>query len=128
MIKNTRNLRNHLVTVYAEHLLSDPSMWRLAVSYLTHCGEVGMNTAGEILLHLPFRISGVNVETEVESRSLAMFAGTGDPVAPVAELDDIIDACEVYGLKEVKQAICRVCLFSLIFLADRSFQRSPLKN
>jgi len=111
------NLRLYFLLAYGEHLMADPSNWRVAISYLAHCGEQGMGMANEFLLSLPFRMSNVEAEGPAAQALTPVDAkGKKRNPAPIAELDEILEQCTYYGLRDTARSICRVsaALFLLI--------------
>lgn len=90
--------------------MSDPSMWRIAIQYLGYCGKAGIATANQILIHLPFTISGIKLADEAHSQALVMFTGAGKKPAPMADLTEILDICNRFSLYEAKSSICRVSI------------------
>jgi nuclear pore complex protein Nup85 len=115
-----RNLRRHFVIQYAEYIMSDPSMWRIAIQYLGHCGPPGTGTANQILIHLPFTIPGIKLTDEAHSQALVMFTGAGKKAAPMADLTEILDVCNRFSLYEAKSAICRVGIWLSSYISSTS--------
>ena len=100
---------------YGEHLMADPSNWRVAVSYLLQCGEQGVGMANEILLSIPFRMSNVEVEEPVSQALVpANSKGKKKQLAPLAELDELVTFCKEHGLKDAIQGMCRVGVQSIL--------------
>jgi hypothetical protein len=92
---------------YAEHLMADPSQWRLAVRYLSHCGPMGIGTAKQILSHLPFRLPASLAPDEPQTS--ARSASSKSQQSPLPELDEVLSMCAQLDLHDAQQEICRVC-------------------
>ncbi|CAG7850039.1 SubName: Full=Uncharacterized protein {ECO:0000313/EMBL:CCA72786.1} [Serendipita indica DSM 11827] len=100
-------LQKYYIITYAEQLMSDPSMWRIAIAYLSYCGIRGMGVANELLLRLPFRIANIDLPANHKyPDSLTVFVGK--QTLPMAELDDILETCRRHGLKQAEETIVRV--------------------
>lgn len=121
---------------YAEHLYTDPSLWRVTLEYLGACGKEGRAMVAEIIMRVPIDISipsslseqGGTPRTphekakEVQS-DLDMIFMDGDVNTGRDDLEKkawsewedkvlkIIDVCKDYGLDDVLASVCRVSLF-----------------
>jgi len=94
-----RDIRRHFVLAYAESILSDPWLWRMAVEYMVTCDEIGLQTAREVLLHVPMRL--------LEPAPKAM--NTSDNAAsPTSHLKDLLEVCDEHDFLDTKADICRV--------------------
>ncbi|KAG8818697.1 hypothetical protein FRC19_010396, partial [Serendipita sp. 401] len=100
-------LRKYFLIAYAEHVMSDPSLWNISITYLAHCGTRGLGVANEILMRLPFRLADV-VLTEESKLPKALARSVGDRVPTLATLNQILDVCQELRLKEAEGAIIRV--------------------
>jgi len=92
--------------------MADPSNWRVACSYLSHCGEQGMGMVNEFLLALPFRLS--NIDEEPVSQAQTKSKSKKDKPAPLADLDDIVQFCLDLGLRDTARGICRARTLNLM--------------
>jgi len=92
-----RGLRRHFILAYAESLLSDPWLWRIAVEYMVACGEIGLQTAREVLLRVPLRI--------LESAPKAI---TASDESASSRLEDLLKVCDEHNFQDTKSYICRV--------------------
>jgi nuclear pore complex protein Nup85 len=88
-------LRRHFILTYAESILSDPGLWRMAVEYMAICDEIGLQTAREVLLHVPLRI----LESITDGDSAA---------SPSSHLEDLLEVCDEHDFQDTKANICRV--------------------
>ena len=96
---SNRGLRLHFIIAYAESILSDPGLWRMVVEYMVTCDEIGLQTAREVLLHVPLRI----LEPAPKAISASDIAAS-----PGSHLKDLLDVCDEYGFLDTKATICRV--------------------
>ncbi|KAF5343825.1 hypothetical protein D9757_013915 [Collybiopsis confluens] len=48
--------RNQYVLSYADYLHSDPTLWRITVTYLYSCGKAGEEQGDEVLLRIPLQL------------------------------------------------------------------------
>jgi nuclear pore complex protein Nup85 len=92
---------------YAEYLHSDSALWRITVTYLCSCGNIGMLRADEVILRVPLRLrhtAGMEVASEEERIRAGDVVGT---------LKEVNATCFEYQREEVRRSICRVgCWFS----------------
>lgn len=51
------SVRTNLLIEYAEHLLTDPSLWRVTLEYLGACGKEGRAMVAEVIMRVPVDIS-----------------------------------------------------------------------
>jgi len=94
-----RGLRRHFIIAYAESILSDPGLWRMAVEYMVTCDEIGLQTAREVLLHVPLRI----LEPAPKAISASDVAAS-----PGSYLEDLLEVCDEHDFRDTKANICRV--------------------
>lgn len=97
-------LRDHFVLSYADGLLADASLWRIAVDYLATCGEVGRARMRQVVrgVDLEEPVGGEEGEMEVEGANGAESEGKG-----VRVVDDVIGVCAKHGLDEEMVAVCK---------------------
>jgi len=96
-----RSLRHHFILGYAESILSDPGLWRMAVEYMVTCEHTGLQTAREVLLRVPLRI--------LESAPKAITTGDGDnATSSRTHLEDLLEVCDEHNFGDTKAYICRV--------------------
>ena len=94
-----RGLRRHFILAYAESILSDPGLWRMAVEYMVTCDEIGLQTAREVLSRVPMRI------LEPAPKAIS----TSDTAAsPTSHLEDLLEVCDEHDFLDTKADICRV--------------------
>jgi nuclear pore complex protein Nup85 len=91
--------RDQHVLAYAEYLHSDPALWRITVTYMYSCGEVGKQQADEILLRVPLRLHE-QPESNAERQIKA-----GDVVGV---LKAVVETCSQYNREAVRRTVCRV--------------------
>jgi nuclear pore complex protein Nup85 len=94
-----RSLRRHFILAYAESILSDPSLWRMAIEYMVTCDEIGLQTAREVLLHVPLRV----LEPAPKAISASDIAAS-----PRSHLEDLLEVCDEHDFLDTKANICRV--------------------
>jgi hypothetical protein len=95
-------MREYFIVAYAEHLMSDPSMWAIAVSYLRFCGPQARELAKKYLLHLNFDIPIPG------SREVVPPSTKEEP--RLATLNAILVKCAELGFRDAQVEICRVRL------------------
>ena len=71
----------------------------MAVEYMVTCDEIGLQTAREILLHVPLRI--------LEPAPKAINA-SDTAASPSSHLEDLLEVCDEHGFLDTKANICRV--------------------
>ena len=91
--------RDQHVLAYAEYLHSDPALWRITITYMYSCREVGKQQADEILLRVPLRLHE-QPESNAEHQIKA-----GDVVGV---LKDVVETCSQYNREAVRRTVCRV--------------------
>ncbi|KIM23665.1 hypothetical protein M408DRAFT_332267 [Serendipita vermifera MAFF 305830] len=103
------NLRLHFLMDYGEHLMADPSNWRVAASYLLQSGQQGFQMANEILISIPFRMNNVEAEEPIAQAVVPVSSkDKKKKPAPLADLDELIAFCSQHGLQDTVRSICRV--------------------
>lgn len=71
----------------------------MAVEYMVSCDEIGLQTAREVLLHVPLRI--------LEPAPKVVTAGD-TAASPTSHLEDLLEVCNEHGFQDTKANICRV--------------------
>jgi len=104
------NMRDFYVLNYAQYLHTDPALWRITVAYMFSCGEIGIKSADEVLMHVPLRLGSTEsiVQNEGEKNG-ANSLKSGDLAGVVK---DINATCYEYQREEVRRTICRVGVIS----------------
>ena len=87
---------------YAQHLHSNPAMWRITVTYNT-CEKIGASTADKILVRVPLRLHG-KPSSATEGADNEIVPDKGDLFAIV-----INATCHEYQREAVRRKVCRVC-------------------
>lgn len=100
-------IRIHFLLNYAEYLLVDSSLWRIAVSYMYECGEVGRLRADEVLLRIPLNLGIGKGKGRAIDREHAMDADDDDFVDE--RVKHVLEICKERGREGVRREICRVC-------------------
>jgi nuclear pore complex protein Nup85 len=125
------SLRATLLIEYAEHIYTDPSLWRVTLEYLGACGSEGAAMAAELIkrvsidIDFPTDISDATVVvTEKDPRPSCFTPDGGTPASRAwAEWEDkvlkIITVCKDYGLEEVLTSVCKVLNIACDFLCWR---------
>jgi hypothetical protein len=101
------SLRQQYVLTYADYLRSDAGLWRIAVSYMGVCGEIGLQRMDEVLLRVPIVPRGLDAATSIADEESGVTA-----VPPV--LQEVVQTCFEYGREHVRRTVCSVS-FLLIF-------------
>ena len=71
----------------------------MVVEYMVTCEEIGLQTAREVLLHVPLRI------LEPAPKAIS----TDDVVvSPTSHLEDLLEVCDEHKFEDTKANICRV--------------------
>lgn len=83
--------------------MSDPSLWRMVVEYMVTCEEIGLQTAREVLLHVPLRI----LEPAPKATSASDIAAAA-AASPSSYLEDLLEVCDEHKFYDTKANICRV--------------------
>ncbi|KAI0310662.1 nucleoporin Nup85-like protein [Amylostereum chailletii] len=86
--------RHQYVLAYADYLRSDPALWRITVSYLCSCGEIGRQRADEVLLRVPIQtVSGRD----------------NDGLGEVPEiLKEVVKTCFEYEREHIRRMVCAI--------------------
>lgn len=96
---------------YAQYLHADPALWRITVAYMFSCGETGVRSADEVLMHVPLKLRFVGSSTHGQGdQNNADNLKSGDLAGVVK---DINATCYEYQREEVRRTICRVCISDL---------------
>lgn len=107
------NIRDFYVLNYAQYLHADSTLWRITVAYMFSCGESGIRSADEVLMHVPLRLRSVeSIAQNGEKNGTASFK-SGDLAGVVKEINA---TCYEYQREEVRRTICRVCIISRLGL------------
>ncbi|KAJ8594775.1 hypothetical protein M405DRAFT_857859 [Rhizopogon salebrosus TDB-379] len=97
------NIRDFYVLSYAQYLHADPALWRITVAYMFSCGEIGVRSADEVLMHVPLRLRSVGSITPNEGSAHNLKSGD---LAGVVK--DTNATCYEYQREEVRRTICRI--------------------
>jgi nuclear pore complex protein Nup85 len=95
--------RDHYVLEYADQLQSDPGLWRITVSYLYTCGQIGAERADQVLLHVPLQLGSAPAPDGMQEDS---DAAQGSVVVGV--LQELNEAARRYEREETRRSICKV--------------------
>ena len=71
----------------------------MAVEYMGTCDEIGLQTAREVLSHVPLRI--------LEPAPKAISDGD-NAASQRSHLEDLLEVCDEHGFLDTKTNICRV--------------------
>jgi len=99
------SIRDHFLLSYAEYLLADPSLWRIAVLYMCECGEEGKLRADETLLRIPLDLG------HGKGKCKAVYPGDKLDAAEedwVGRVKQILEICKEHGRESVRREICQV--------------------
>ena len=99
------SIRDHFLLSYAEYLLADPSLWRIAVLYMCECGEEGKLRADEVLLRIPLDLGHGKGKGKAVDPDDELEAADEDHVGRVKQ---ILEICKEHGRESVRREICRV--------------------
>jgi Nup85 Nucleoporin len=99
-------IRIHFLLGYAEYLLVDPSLWRIAVLYMYECGEAGQLRADEVLLRIPLNLGNTKGKEGTAEREHQMDAE--DDVLVDGRVRQVLEICKDHGREGVRREICRV--------------------
>jgi nuclear pore complex protein Nup85 len=100
-------IRIHFLLNYAEYLLVDPSLWRIAVIYMYECGHAGKLRADEILLRIPLNLGNAKEKGKAVEAGLEIDAD--DDALVDGRVRQVLELCKEYGREAVRREICRVC-------------------
>ncbi|KAK0488650.1 nucleoporin Nup85-like protein [Armillaria novae-zelandiae] len=89
--------RDQHILAYAEYLLSDPTLWRIALAYMYSCGNVGKERGDEVLMRVPLRLQ----EQKVAENQ-------GEMEGIVGTLRDLNQICFEFQREAARRAICRI--------------------
>ena len=95
------SVRDQYILSYADHLHSDPAVWRITVAYMCSCGTIGRERADQVLLRVPicFKTSSGN------TGDVNAAAHSGE--VPAA-LRAVVETCHEYGRESVRRMVCTV--------------------
>ncbi|KAF8309271.1 hypothetical protein DL93DRAFT_2100127 [Clavulina sp. PMI_390] len=92
------SLRSNLLIEYAEHLYTDPSLWRVTLEYLGACGAEGKALVAEVIMRIPVDVSLPSQTTLATAESVPKAPSTADKGKGKAkedtDLDMILDDAE----------------------------------
>jgi nuclear pore complex protein Nup85 len=77
-------------------------MWRLTVTYMCGCGDIGKEMADQVLTRVPLQLERKGNQPDDEASRLR----AGDLVGVLKELSK---ACHEYGREGARREICKVC-------------------
>jgi nuclear pore complex protein Nup85 len=100
-------LRDHFLLAYADGLLADPSLWRIAVDYLATCGEVGRARMRQIVRSVDLEEPEGAEEGEDKEMEVEGGAAAGEEVTRARVVDDVIAVCARHGLEDEIVAVCK---------------------
>ncbi|KAF8587870.1 hypothetical protein K439DRAFT_1630322 [Ramaria rubella] len=100
------SLRDFFLLNYAEYLLADPSLWRIAVLYMCECGEEGKLRADEALLRIPLNLSSIKGKEKAVNQNNRMDAD--DEGLVDGRVKQILEICKEHGRERVRREICRI--------------------
>jgi len=122
-------IRQHLILRYAESILADPSLWRIAVIYMCGCGERGKLYADEVLRRVPLELGRSKGKGKAVAQNDAMDTDEENPIDE--KVREVLEICKEYEREGVRREICQVpspCLdqtfkinFDTIQIAARTF-------
>ena len=119
-IRTELSVRDFYIVSYAEYLQTDPALWRLTVSYLSTCGEIGKGMADEVLLRVPLRLEKKTSEPENHPRNVTDLDDNMDQ-DDQDDLSDIVKelsaTCFEYRREETRRMICKVWCFAIVLSA-----------
>lgn len=95
--------RDQYTLSYAEYLHSDTALWRITVAYLCSCGDIGKETADQIILRVPLRLRKTKQNIPDSSEEDRIRAGD-----VVGVLKEVNATCFEYQREEVRRTVCRV--------------------
>ncbi|KAI0832142.1 Nup85 nucleoporin-domain-containing protein [Trametes gibbosa] len=99
--------RQHYIIAYADYLRTDPALWRITVDYMYSCGDVGRETADQVLLRVPLRLDApTNIDGDEAARIRAGQL--------VGVLKDVNETCFEYQREEIRRTICRIAAQTFI--------------
>ena len=102
-------LRDQYVLAYADYLYSDSALWRINVTYLCSCGEIGNARADEVILRVPLHLHRAAVENDSEPSDDRNIRA-GDVIGVLKEVNA---TCFEYKREEVRRTVCRVSVTQL---------------
>lgn len=99
-------IRQHLMLRYAEYLLVDPSLWRIAVLYMCECGEEGKIRADEVLRRVPLDIGSFKGKAKASSQQGNMDTEEENPIDE--KVREVLEICKEHQREGVRREICQV--------------------
>ncbi|KAG1899467.1 Nup85 nucleoporin-domain-containing protein [Suillus fuscotomentosus] len=100
------SVRDFYVLGYAQYLHVDPALWRITVAYMFSCGETGVRSADEALMHVPLKLRSVGSITHSQGEQNGADNLKSGDLAGVVK--DINATCYEYQREEVRRTICRI--------------------
>ncbi|KAG1817067.1 Nup85 nucleoporin-domain-containing protein [Suillus subaureus] len=100
------DVRDFYVLGYAQYLHADPALWRITVAYMFSCGEIGVRSADEVLMHVPLKLRFVGSITHGQGEQNGADNLKSGDLAGV--IKDINATCYEYQREEVRRTICRI--------------------
>lgn len=100
-------LRDHFILSYADGLLTDPSLWRIAVDYLATCGDVGRARMRQIVRTVDLEEPAGEAEGGEQEMEVEGVNGTAQEDKGVRVVDDVVAVCAKHGLEEEVVAVCK---------------------
>ncbi|CCM06137.1 uncharacterized protein FIBRA_08387 [Fibroporia radiculosa] len=107
-------LREQYVLSYTEYLRSDPALWRITVDYMCACGDVGKETADQVLMRVPLRLQIPKDATASDEESARIRTGN---LAGV--LKEINATCFEHQREKVRRIVCRIA--AQTFLQEKDY-------
>jgi len=108
------SIREHFLLSYAEYLLVDPSLWRIAVLYMCECGEEGKLRADEVLSRVPLELGQSKGKGKVIVQNDDMDTDGESPLDK--KVQEILEICKEHGRESVRREICQIAARTFIDL------------
>ncbi|KAJ7583127.1 Nup85 nucleoporin-domain-containing protein [Mycena floridula] len=103
--------RDHYILSYADYLQSDPKLWRITLSYMYSCGDVGRERADEILLRVPLKLH--------EQRPKTSDATEGGLVGALKQVNEM---CFEYKREAVRRTVCKIA--AQTFISEKEYGKA----
>lgn len=100
-------LRQQYILPYAEHLHSDPGLWRLTVDYMCSCGDIGKEMADQVLMRVPLQLQSSSKGGAPDDEASRIRAGD-----LVGVLKEVNESCHHHRREASRRAICKVGIYS----------------
>lgn len=97
MVKSPISPRNYFVLSYVDQLLSDSSLWRIAISYLSTCGDEGRSRMRRLIMTIP-------LEIEMEGAMEIQEQANGD----TSIVEDVLRVCAEHEMRAEEIMVCQV--------------------